>query len=183
MLVLSRLSRLITDLLDVARLDEGLFTLAQQPVNLAALAREVASVGTSPEVPVELRGEEELVVSCDPDRVRQALENLVANAVKHSPPRVAVVLEVAREQREDGGWGAIHVVDQGPGIPAELRPVLFERFKTAGRAHGLGLGLYLSRQIAEAHGGSLTLEPSPGGIGAHFKLALPERLPPDESLR
>ena len=182
MLVLTRLSRLISDLLDVARLEEGLFTLNVQPVNLAALAREVAQVGSSLEVPVELRGEEEMVVSCDPDRIRQVLENLVVNAVKHSPRGMPVRLEVAQERRNDGLWGVVHVVDEGPGIPAELRPTLFERFtQGTSRSHGLGLGLYLAREITEAHGGQLSLE-SPPGPGAHFKLALPETVAPPDPL-
>src|SRR5207248_7179487 len=101
---------------------------------------------------------DELKVEGDPARIRQAIENLLANALKHSPDGVPVEIEVAREKREDGAWAVISVKDGGPGIPSDLRPRLFTRFASGPNSTGLGLGLYLAHNIARAHGGALTLD-------------------------
>lgn len=178
LLVVRRLSRLVSDLLDVARLDEGLLTLHLRPTDLVALARDVVQLTASPDTPIELRGEEELVVSCDPERIRQVLENLITNAARHSPPKVPIILEFIHEQREQGAWAKVNVIDQGPGITPELLPTIFDRFVTGLRSRGLGLGLHLARQFAEAHGGTLSVE-SKLGAGSRFELALPVQ-PPDE---
>lgn len=171
---LKALQRLISDLMDVGRLEQGLFTLARYPVDLAAIAEEVARVASTPGREVQLTGMQELVVQADPARLRQALENLVANARKHSPAGLPITVDVNREQRQDGPWALVSVKDQGPGISPELMPRLFERFVRGPGSKGLGLGLYLVRSIAEAHGGTLTVQSEPGR-GALFVLALPMR--------
>ena len=178
---LKALTRLITDLLDVGRLDQGLFTLRSQPVDVAALAKEVADSLRTPGYKVEYRGPEELVIIADPDRLRQALENLAANAMKHSPPGLPVGVEVQEQLRAEGRWVCIAVSDQGPGIPAELLDTLFERFARGPGSSGLGLGLYLARQIAQAHGGTLEVTSKPGD-GTRFEIALPEA-PPTRPIR
>ncbi|EPX63570.1 two-component hybrid sensor and regulator [Cystobacter fuscus DSM 2262] len=169
---LKALSQLISDLLDVGRLEQGLFTLQQYPVDLVALAEEVAQVASTPGKEVQLTGMQELVAQADPARLRQALANLVANAQKYSPVDLPVNIDVNRQQREDGAWALISVKDQGPGIAPEVMPRLFERFSKGPGSKGLGLGLYLVRSIAEAHGGTLTVR-SELGKGALFVLALP----------
>jgi two-component system OmpR family sensor kinase len=166
------LGQLISDLLDVGRLEQGLFNLAQYPVDLVALSEEVARLATTPGNEVQLIGVQELVVQADPGRLRQALENLVANAQKHSPASLPVIVNVNREQREDGPWALVSVKDQGSGIAPEVMPRLFERFSKGPGSKGLGLGLYLVRSIAEAHGGTLTVQTEPGK-GSLFVLALP----------
>jgi len=83
---------------------------------------------------------------------------------------------VARAVREGTECAVMTVQDAGPGIPEEMRPRLFERFVTGRGSHGLGLGLYLARQIAEAHGGTLTVESS-GGSGTVIALVLPTKNP------
>lgn len=176
---LKALSRLISDLLDVGRLEQGLFTLARLPVDLAAIAEEVGRAASTPGREIQLTGMQELVVLADPNRIRQALENLVANARKHSPAGLPIIVDVNREQRQDGPWALVSVKDQGPGIPPELMPRLFERFARGPGSTGLGLGLYLVRSIAEAHEGSLTVHSEPGK-GALFVLALPIRDAPEE---
>ena len=178
LLVVLRLTRLIHGLLDVARLEQGLFTLELRPTDLVALSRDVATELAAPDLEIQLRGEEELVVTCDPERIRQVLENLVTNAVKHSPSNAPIVVEVRQQQREQGPWALVHVIDQGPGISPEALPTLFERFVTGGRSKGLGLGLYLARQFAEEHGGTLMVD-SKLGQGSRFELALPLQ-PPEE---
>jgi two-component system, OmpR family, sensor kinase len=135
------LSRLTSDLLDVGRLEQGLFSLHAQPLDVMRLVQEVAATATLPSHEVQSRGPEELVLVADPERLRQALSNLVANALKHSPAGLPVVVE-------------------------------FERFARGPKSSGLGLGLYLARRIALAHGGTLEVHSSPGK-GARFELSLP----------
>lgn len=166
------LARLTADLLDASRLDQGLFTLRVQPLDVMRLVEEVVEAARTPANPFQVRGPEEFVLIGDPDRLRQALANLVANALKHSPPGGAVTVEVERQTREDGSWALVSVSDQGPGVPPHLMPRLFERFARGPGSSGLGLGLYLARQIALAHGGTLEVHSEPGK-GARFVLSVP----------
>ena len=108
----------------------------------------------------------------DADRLRQALENLLSNALRYSPEGMPVIVEVHTERQEESTWAAITVHDAGPGISPELLPRLFTRFASGGSNKGLGLGLYLAHGIALAHGGTLTVDSRPGK-GASFRLALP----------
>ncbi len=169
---LTALSQLVSDLLDVGRLNQGLFALTLLPVDLVAIAEEVARAASTPGREVRLTGRPELVVQADPNRIRQALQNLVANALKHSPAGLPVTLHIDLEQRTDGPWARVGVKDQGPGIPPEVLPRIFERFTRGPGSKGLGLGLYLVRSIAEAHQGTLTVHSEPGK-GALFELSLP----------
>lgn len=175
----ARFGRVIADLLDAGRLAQGLFTVSPQPLDLAALAQEAAAALDGDGASIRVRAPEEVVVSADPDRVRQALENLLANALKHSPAGAPVELDVAAEARADGAWVVLTVADGGPGIPPAVRPRLFERFGRGPGSAGLGLGLYLARRIAAAHGGALTADEDTGG-GACFRLALPAAGPPGQ---
>jgi signal transduction histidine kinase len=173
-----RLTRMISDLLDVARIDQGLFRIEAQPVRLAELATDVARMLSTVQHPIHLEAAEEVVVAADPERLRQTLENLFGNAIQHSPGDAPINVVVSGQQRADGAWGVLDVRDEGPGIPPERLPRIFERFVAGERSHGLGLGLYLARRVAVAHGGDLTVE-SPPGQGAHFTLSLPG-YPPTE---
>lgn len=168
---LLRLQRMIDDLLDASRLEQGLFSPALRPLNLADLARQTIELLRTPESAIGLRTPEIVVVEGDPDRLRQALENLVTNALAHTPPGTPVTVEVSIPTNADEAQAVIVVQDEGPGIPPELVPTLFTRF-TRGRSGGLGLGLYLARGIAEAHGGTLTFDSQPGR-GTRFNLTLP----------
>jgi len=167
-----RLERMIADLLDTARLEQGIFTLMPTSLDLAALARETAATLATAEREIVVRTPDEVAVEADPERLRQVLENLLSNAQKHSPDGVAVILEVATEARNDGSWAVVTVRDAGPGIAPEVLPRLFTRFGAGRGTTGLGLGLYLARGIVAAHGGTLSAE-SPPGDGATFRLALP----------
>ncbi len=168
-----RLNGLITDLLDTARIEQGIVHISPQVVDLVALAESVLEVLRSESV-IRLRAPDELCITADPVRVRQALENLLANAIKYSPSGVAVILEIKTEEgeKEEGQRAAISVRDEGPGIPSELMPNLFTRFATGLGSNGLGLGLYMARSIAEAHGGTLTVEET-NTTGTTFKMTLP----------
>lgn len=172
-LALARLRLMISGMLDVARLDQGLFALALQPVDLAHLVHEVAATFKVRRARAVVRVPEELVVQADPDALRQAVENLLANAIKHSPDGVPVTLEVIEDETESGSKVVIAVRDEGPGIAPEVMPRLFERFASGPGSGGLGLGLYLARGIAEAHGGTLAVGSEPER-GTTFRLSLPK---------
>lgn len=169
---LDRLKRMISDLLDAGRLEQGLFTVTPIPVDLAPLVRETASAMRTPATDIQIHVFREVIVNADPERVRQALENLLTNAVQHAPPGTPVVVALNTARQDGRMWATIAVCDQGPGIPADILPQLFERFQRGPRSTGLGLGLYLAHQIALAHAGTLTAESSLG-IGTCFCIALP----------
>src|SRR5947209_1319830 len=162
-----RLEQLVHELLDTARLEQGLFTLSVRPVDLVELLREtVADLAPGA---VQVRAEQaELVVCADPVRLRQAIENLLSNALKVQPDDDAVLVHVAACE----SWATVTVEDRGPGIPPDVLPRLFQRFGSGPGSVGLGLGLYLARGIAEAHAGSLEVDSS-SGRGARFTLRLP----------
>lgn len=169
----ARLRGMIAVLLDAGRLEQGLFALEPRPVDLAALVQETVETLRTPEADVTVRGPHEVVAErVDPERLRQALENIVSNALAHAPEGTPVVVEVAEEQRAEGAWAVLAVRDEGPGIAPDLLPTLFDRFAREAGSSGLGLGLYLARGIATAHGGTLTVE-SRLGAGTTFRLALP----------
>ncbi len=171
---LDRFRRLISDLLDVTRLEQGVFALSLQPLDLVAVVREIAELRRLPTVDIVVRAPTELPVEADPERLRQAIENLVGNAVKFTPDGQAAIVEVTCELRDDSQWVVVTVRDQGPGIAPELIPHLFQRFAKGPRSTGTGIGLYLARGIAEAHGGTLTVT-STYGQGAAFCFAIPAR--------
>ena len=176
---LARLGHLVSDLLDVARIDQGLFDLRPQLFDLAEMVRETAQALSTPErsVSVTLENGEQMLLLGDAARLRQCVENIVANAIQKSPPNAAVSVFVRLQKvRPDGPRALVEVVDQGPGIPQDILPRMFDRFVTrnapGARGGGLGLGLYLAKRIAEEHGGDLVAE-SPPGSGARFCLTLP----------
>jgi two-component system OmpR family sensor kinase len=168
-----RVQRLIGEVLDVGRIDQGLLTLSKQPTDLVELVRQVAAQLSAPARQVEVRATLlELTALVDPDRMLQVVENLLANAVRHTPEPLPVRIEVAPTRLADEDAASITIVDSGPGISLEVRARLFQRFAAGSATSGLGLGLYLARSIARAHGGDLTLD-SPPGEGARFTLVVP----------
>jgi signal transduction histidine kinase len=174
---LARLSRIISDMLDVARIDQGVFAMNVQPVDLVALAHEAAKTLATPDHGIEVKAPEEIVVTGDPDRLRQLLDNLLSNAVTHSPADAPVVVYVEKKKLEESGeFALVQVIDQGPGIPAAELHRVFDRFSKGSGSPGLGLGLYLARRIAAAHQGDLTVESAPGK-GTRFRLTVPCDLP------
>jgi two-component system, OmpR family, sensor kinase len=178
---LDRLTKIISELLDVARIDQGLFRLELEPLNLVALTEDVARSLSRPDHTIHVNAANDALVLADANRVRQCLENLLANAVNHSPTGAPVRVFISTEAHDDGERARLEVHDEGPGIPPELLPRIFERFASGARSTGLGLGLYLAQRIAVALDGDLSVESQPGQ-GAHFTLLLPcyqeERLHP-----
>jgi two-component system OmpR family sensor kinase len=170
---LKRIDGLVADILDVARLDRGLLAMEARPIDLVGLVTETAAALSSAERAVAFHPSEPLIIAADPARIRQCLENLVSNAIQHSPAEKAVTISLRREQTERGHFARVDVTDEGLGIAPEILPRIFDRFVTGNdRKGGLGLGLYLARRIATLHGGDLIVT-SPPGAGACFSLTLP----------
>jgi two-component system OmpR family sensor kinase len=170
-----RLGGLVSDILDVARIDQGVFQIHPEFFDLGALVRDTASMLSTADHPVMVTVEaESIAVAADPRRLRQCLENIIANALQKSPANAPVsVFVTVQKNRPDGPLAKVDVVDQGPGIPEDILPHVFDRFVTGTTPQGgLGLGLYLAKRIAAVHRGDLTVESKPGQ-GARFTLTLP----------
>ena len=129
----------------------------------------------TPSKPIDVKVNGEILAVLDGARIRQCLENLISNAVKHSLKDTPVLVTVDQVVMEGSALARIEVIDKGPGVAPEILPSIFERFVTSAQTNrraGLGLGLFLARQIALLHGGDLTVE-SKVGDGARFTLSLP----------
>jgi two-component system OmpR family sensor kinase len=170
-----RMGRLVEDLLLLARFDAGR-PLDRRPVDLASIAAEAVQRAriVAPGRPVTLRAVEPVIVSADAERLRQIIDNLIGNAIQHTPPQSPVTVTVTSQP----GRGRLTVADQGPGMTQEQSARVFERFyRTDGaRARasgGAGLGLAIAASLAAAHGGELTVDTEPGR-GAAFHLVLPQ---------
>lgn len=171
-----RLSRLITELLDVARIDTGRLQLHRRPTDLALKVQRVRdSVAHSTSTPIELEVAPDLpLIDADPDKVVQVVTNLVENAVRHGEGTVRVVVA---PWPEDDALVGVTVTDEGDGIPVDLRRRVFTKFWTSGTGGGSGLGLYLVSGLVRAHGGVVHIDDRPGG-GARVATAWP-RVPDD----
>jgi signal transduction histidine kinase len=178
---IARLTRLIGSLLDVSRVETGRLVLAWEPVDLSllarmAVARERDSLPEESGHRIVLRLDAPvLMVDGDEARLEQVLANLLSNAVKYSPAGGLVEVVVWSET----GGAIVEVIDRGIGVPLAERPQLFAPFSRTTTAlgtgiEGTGLGLYISRRIVEAHGGTIDVRDTPGG-GATFRVALPVR--------
>ncbi len=158
-----RLSRLIAELLDVARIDTGRLQMYPRPADAEVLVRRIVesvAAGTAREV--ELEVDDLPAVYVDPDKFTQVVTNLVENAVRHGEGTVRV--DVVRERHDDAPDGVrVTVADEGDGIPVELRRRVFTKFWTQGVRGGSGLGLYIVNGLVRAHGGVVTIDDAPGG--------------------
>lgn len=168
-----RLSRLITELLDAARIDAGRLTLRRGPVKLEEVVQSVLRSVSGGGEPFELetRGEPYLVWG-DPDRMTQVATNLVENALRHGHGLARVVVE----HLDDAQGAVLEVHDQGPGIPEQMRQRVFSRFWRSGPGAGSGLGMYIVRGIVEEHGGRIDIGEADGG-GALIRVWLPVNEP------
>jgi PAS domain S-box-containing protein len=171
-----RLNRMIEALLDVSRLETGQLSLVRAPLDIRVLARQVMNeiqptltqhtiAYTAPEQPLMVEG--------DMLRLEQVLQNLIQNAVKYSPNGGAIHVQL----RQEGATACVDVTDNGIGIPKEALERLFTRFYRAGNVEaeqisGLGIGLYVVKEIVTLHGGTITVE-SVEGVGSTFTVCLP----------
>jgi signal transduction histidine kinase len=163
-------AKLVEDLLIIARADDARFTVFPEVIEVGPLLEQILG-----SLPVELAalvtvtGSQGVRVIGDPLRVRQVVRNLLVNAHRHGGPNIRLSVTAS------GGWGHIDVTDDGPGIPEGLKSAIFERFVSGGahpgRTGSMGLGLTVSRRLAELMGGSVELVPSE--VGTTFRLSLP----------
>ena len=163
-----RLGRLVSELLDLSRLDSGAVPLAREAVTLLPFLEQVAAQSPQPgRVVVDCVPD--LVGQVDPARLHQVVSNLVDNALRHSagPVRVEAAATTAGLQ--------VDVVDDGPGIPRDQRERVFERFTRGGSAHdgGTGLGLAIARWAVELHGGGIAVVGDPPGCRIRVTLPRP----------
>jgi len=169
-----RLTRIVDNLLTLARVDQGRLELLVAPHDLSELAHRAArsqrAAATERGIDVAVYGDE-VVAEVDRERFEQVLNNLLDNAIRHSPDGGRVSLAIARE----AGETRITVTDQGPGIPLEMRSRVFERFSRQDPARprgGAGLGLAICREIIHAHGGRVWIDDAPPpGTTIHVALA------------
>jgi len=179
-----KLTRLIEQFLDVSRLEAGKLTLLRQRTDVSELVERLARTAA-------VRVGQRVVVQApagiwgwvDPLRLDQMVTNLLDNAIKYGAEDRPIEIALIGSADEPSGQIEIAVRDYGPGIPAESRSRLFERFFQAhaeGYKSGMGLGLYISRQIAELHGGQIEAELPPDG-GTRFVIRLPA-VPPSGSV-
>jgi len=169
-----RMGRMVADLLLLARYEAGR-PLDRRPVDLASLAAEavIRARIVDPGRPITLEAVEPVIVDADDERLRQVIDNLIGNALQHTPPGSPVTVTVTGAL----GRGQLTVADQEPGMTAEQASHVFERFyRTDGartRARGgTGLGLAIAASLAAAHGGEITIDTAPG-CGAAFHVRLP----------
>jgi two-component system, OmpR family, sensor histidine kinase VicK len=172
---LEHMQRLLQVLLDTARLDEGRLELHLEPLDLGgfveSMIAQLRPVESRHTVTLDRR-DQNLPILADPGRLDSIVRNIMSNAIKYSPEGTSIRCVA----RPSGSYAVLEVTDEGPGIGAADLRRLFTRFgamteAAAGRA-GVGLGLFLSRQLAKLHGGDLTATSIPHG-GSTFRLRLP----------
>jgi len=166
-----RLSRLIAELLDVARIDTGRLQLYPRPSDAVVLVRRVVeSVDAGTSRPIQLDVTDSLPeITVDPDKFTQVITNLVENAVRHGEGVVQVSVS------GDASGVRIRVEDEGEGISPEMRRRVFTKFWTGSVRGGSGLGLYLVNGLVKAHGGTVSIGDATGG-GARIDVELPAAL-------
>lgn len=177
-----RLKRLVNDLLDITRIDEGKFVLSRRPLSLATLGQhlekkfrplaEEKGITLQVDIPADLPS-----VDADEDRLKQVFSNLLENALRHTPAGGRITLQA---RREASGEIQLEVRDTGEGIPPEDLPYIWERFYKVDKARtgrqGTGLGLAIVKRLVEAHGGQVAVQ-STLGQGSVFTVTLPVTLP------
>ena len=173
-----RLTRLSESLLALSRADAGHVQLQREDIPLVDLAKEASSVvevlAEEKRQQIDIEGDPNLFVFVDRLILRQAMVNLLDNAIKYSPPGSQILVRV---QNEGDKQVFLDVVDQGPGIPSEHQAYVFDRFYRVDRARtrewgGAGLGLSITRWAVEAHGGDISFK-SEEGQGSTFRVSLP----------
>jgi signal transduction histidine kinase len=170
-----RLTRLIAELLDVARIDTGRLSLFPRPVDIrSTVDRVLASVraGTGREVAFVVHGDLPTICA-DPDKLGQVVTNLADNAIRHGEGQVTLTAsEIPGGSPYTGVL--LHVDDEGDGISPEIRSRVFTKFWKHGTRGGSGLGMYIVHGLVTAHGGTVEIGDSPSG-GARVSVAWPEQ--------
>ena len=174
-----RVTRLLTELLDVSRIDAGRLEMRKQVVDLEASARKAVSGQVAAGEPagrfvLDVEGTLPEIWA-DPDKVDQVLANLVENALRHGAGTVTIRIRPAEHAEAPGA--VVFVEDEGEGVAPDTAARVFTRFWRGNRARGTGLGLYIVKGLVEAHGGTVEVGRAAGG-GAQFRFVLPAGQPP-----
>jgi signal transduction histidine kinase len=172
-----RLTRLIAELLDVARIDTGRLSLQARPIDFVpAVERVLDSVRAGTGREIRLTADEDLPqVTADPDKFVQVVTNLVENAVRHGEGLVRLTASPVPDDTPFRGV-VVHVDDEGEGISPEIRSRVFTKFWKHGIRGGSGLGMYIVHGLVTAHGGIVEIGDSPSG-GARITVTWPQRDP------
>ena len=170
-----RLHRLTEDILDVTKIESQSLRFKNEKLNLTEVIMNVLSeyesqVKKTQNVTITSTAKEDFIVEGDKGRLAQVLSNLLNNAIKFTQEGTIVIL--AKNINNDNAT-IVSVKDTGIGISTEIFPRLFEKFVTSKSFEGTGLGLYISKRIIEAHGGSIWAENNSDGKGATFSFTLP----------
>ena len=175
-----RVTRLITELLDVSRIESGRMEVHRQLVDVPDRARKIIAgrvAAGEPEDRFRIEARPNLPETwLDADKIDQILGNLVENAVRHGAGIVTVVVDSTRRSGDQQDAIVVSVRDQGEGIAPELAPRVFRQFWRGKRRGGTGLGLYIVKGLVEAMNGDITVGRAPGG-GAEFRFTLPAGTP------
>jgi len=171
------LSRLVDDLRTLALAESGALQLKKEPTDLFALIGETAA-GFRPQadaagVVLGVEGTADtLLLDLDPERMREVLSNLIANALRYTPRGGSISVRLGITDADGEQRALITIVDNGPGITAEDLPHVFDRFYKARDSGGMGLGLSIAKHLVEAHGGTIHAE-SESGQGTTMRITLP----------
>jgi K+-sensing histidine kinase KdpD len=171
---IDRLETSIRELVDASELERGVRALDLQRRNVGDLVHQVAEKFQTAPAPIHVRADNGVVTLLDPGHLGCAIEILMTNGVRRSPPTVPVIVNVQPEINKDGAWAKITVQDEGPTLVAESVAHMFFHFGGQFDEAPSGSSLYLARSTAEAHGGALTVE-AVGSTGALFHLSIPIR--------
>jgi len=182
-----RLKRLVDDMLDVSRIEQGRMPLRREPVNLGEVVTDVVTelepMARARELHVATRIGEVESIDADRDKLHQIAVNLVTNAIRYTPEQGDITIEVDEapsERYAGGGWARLRVRDNGVGIAEEDRPRIFDPFlhlhpakhHTSALPDSAGLGLFIAKGLVDAHGGLITVDSQPGE-GTEFTVLLP----------
>jgi signal transduction histidine kinase len=169
-----RLQRLSSDILEISRIESGALKLNKENFSLAYIIAEAvkdakAQSNFDPDKLTITYYPDDIFVYADKEKITQVMTNLLTNAIKFTNQGTILV---STQKASDGTTLLLEVKDTGSGIDEEILPKLFEKFVTKSEK-GTGIGLYISKKIVEAHGGTIFGGNNPDGIGATFKFTLP----------
>lgn len=169
----------IENVLDVARINAGAITITTQEVIIAGVLAETLQmlqpVAAEKDQELRVRSEDGMVVRADANRLRQALVNLLGNAIKYSPTGAVIEVEAAMVDRDGKPHAAVAVIDRGRGMSRDVLATIFEPYARGGTQDpqpGLGLGLFISRELVRQMGGDIEVQSEPGA-GSTFTILLP----------
>jgi signal transduction histidine kinase len=171
------LSRLVDDLRTLALAESGALQLKKEPTDLTVLIGETISAfrtqADAAGVLIDIQAEAgENLLNLDPERIRQVLSNLIANALRYTPRDGSIHVGLKIVPSDDGKSAEVTIEDTGVGITPDILPHIFNRFYKSRDSSGTGLGLPIARHLVEAHGGTITAESQPGK-GTTIRITLP----------